>query len=152
VTISATEPGQAPGFLFAGPQSTQSRQLNSTSAGGFLFGDFEMPDGSGGGVFHALLEWLQPYLTYAWFVFLALWGGTANYVNQLRAKKVPFSFVAWVFELVISGFAGLCTAYLCESLNMPFPAIAVAAGVAGYQGGAAINKLKGYWPPKGTNL
>ncbi len=108
-----------------------------------------MPDGNGGGNIRALVEWIQPHLAYGWFVLLALWGGTANYISRVRTKGLPFSVVELIGEWSISGFAGLCTAYLCVYLEMPFPLIAVCAGISGHMGGRAIYLLEQYFVKKG---
>lgn len=108
-----------------------------------------MPDGTGGGVIRLIWEWAQPYFSYAWFVLLALWGGTANYIARVRRDGMPFSVLELIGEWSISGFAGLITAYLCMHLDMPFPLIAVFTGIAGHMGGRAISLLEKYFSTKG---
>lgn len=108
-----------------------------------------MPDGNGGRFLTELVEWLQPHIAYAWFLVLALWGGTANYISRVRRKGMPFSVIELIGEWTISGFAGLITAYLCSYLNLPFPMIAAFAGIAGHMGGRAIFVLEEYFTKKG---
>jgi hypothetical protein len=108
-----------------------------------------MPDGQGGGFIRAMIDLLQPHLAYAWFVLLALWGGTANYISRVRSKKLPFSVVELIGEWSISGFAGLITAYLCVHMGMPFPLTAVCTGISGHMGGRAIYLIEQYFIKKG---
>lgn len=103
-----------------------------------------MPDGSGGSFFRFVADWLQPHLAYGWFVLLALWGGTANYISRVRSKGMPFSVVELIGEWSISGFAGLITAYMCVYLGLSFPLTAAVTGIAGHMGGRAIALLENY--------
>lgn len=85
-----------------------------------------------------LLEWITQNLAYAWFVLLAAWGGTANYLTRQRRDNLPFSTAALLGEWSISGFSGLITAYMCVHLELSFALTAAAAGVAGHMGGRAV--------------
>lgn len=104
-----------------------------------------MPDGNGGGVIKDLVE---SGLGYIWFVLLALWGGTANYVNRIRRAKTAFSFVELVGEWTISGFAGLITAYVCAYMGMDFYMTAALAGISGHMGGRSIFIMEKYFQDK----
>ena len=77
-------------------------------------------------------------LGYLWFVFLAAWGGTVNYITRKKSDKSPFSVVELIGEWVISGFSGLITAFICQEMQMPFMYTAAACGVAGHMGGRGI--------------
>lgn len=86
----------------------------------------------------ALIRAIESAWYYLWFVFLGIWGGTVNYIGKLKGSQQPFSFVELVGEWTISGFSGLITAYVCESMGLDFAITAVAAGISGHMGGRAI--------------
>lgn len=76
---------------------------------------------------------------YVWFILLAIWGGTVNYISRLKDKSSEkFSFVELIGEWTISGFAGLLTAYVCIELELTWHMTAFFTGVAGHLGGRAI--------------
>lgn len=101
-------------------------------------------DGQGGGWFsQRVVEFINSTgLTYLWLLLLAAWGGTASYLGRVRKLGLPFSFAEWLGELVISGFSGIVTAYLCMWAGFP-PVLTFAfAGVAGHMGGRAISMIE----------
>lgn len=110
-----------------------------------------MPDGNGG---HFIKHLVESGLGYAWFILLALWGGTASYINRIRNSKVRFSFVELVGELTISGFAGLMTALVCNYMGFDLYLTAALAGISGHMGGRSIFILEKhlqsrfYWKPQ----
>jgi hypothetical protein len=57
------------------------------------------------------------WVTYAWVSVLSIWGGAANYVNKLKAGKSRFNLLEIVGEIVVSGFAGVMTFYICRGLR-----------------------------------
>jgi len=75
---------------------------------------------------------------YLWFVFLAIWGGTASYVSRLKKSKGCFSLVELLGEWTISGFSGIITAYVCNHFELEFFMTAALAGMAGHMGGRSI--------------
>jgi len=85
-----------------------------------------------------IIKWLLDNAAYAWFVMLAMWGGTANYISRQLRQNLPFSVVELIGEWSISGFSGLLTAYLCTHLELTFAMTAVATGIAGHMGGRSI--------------
>lgn len=110
-----------------------------------------MPDGQGGGLIKLLVD---AGLGYVWFILLAMWGGTVNYVNRVRKARLPFSLVELFGEWTISGFTGLITAYFCAEMGMTFYMTAALTGIAGHMGGRAIFimekwlQAKLYWRPE----
>lgn len=103
-----------------------------------------MPDGQGGNwLFARIMEFVHTTgLTYVWLMLLAAWGGTASYLARVRKLGLTFSFAEWLGELVISGFSGIVTAYLCMWAGFP-PVLTFAfAGVAGHMGGRAITLIE----------
>jgi len=81
---------------------------------------------------------ISEYAAVVWFVILAMLGGTANYTSKIKERGVTFSITEWLGELVISGFAGLMTYYICISLNVGTAMTAAACGICGHMGGRAI--------------
>lgn len=98
-----------------------------------------MDDGSGGNNFiKALSNANIEYFGYLWFIILAVWGGTVNYINRVRSERNPFSLVELLGEWMVSGFAGLITAYLCAEMGFSFYLTAALTGISGHMGGRAI--------------
>ena len=76
---------------------------------------------------------------YIWFVILAIWGGTVNYIQRVKSGKVEsFSLMELFGEWAVSGFAGLLTAFICHEMNLSWQLTAFATGIAGHMGGMAI--------------
>ena len=82
--------------------------------------------------------------SYAWFVILAIWGGTINYFNRVRRAGIPFSFVELVGEWSVAGFTGLITAYICVDLGFSFALTAALTGISGHMGGRGLFMLEQY--------
>lgn len=91
-----------------------------------------------------LLDVSPGVLGYAWLLLLAVWGGTANYVSRIRKHKTPFSLAELLGEWVISGFAGVVTAYACWEMGWSYYATAAAVGIGGHMGGRAIGLME-HW-------
>lgn len=81
---------------------------------------------------------LENTLGYGWFVFLAIWGGTASYLGRLKKLKSSFSITELIGEWTISGFAGIITAYFCMHFELSFFLTASLTGMSGHMGGRAI--------------
>lgn len=92
-----------------------------------------------------LSKLLEAGLGYVWFVILAIWGGTVNYLSRIRQGKVEaFSFAELVGEWTVSGFAGLLTAFICMEMDFSWHLTAFFTGVSGHLGGRAIYMFEGY--------
>ena len=88
-------------------------------------------------------QFFEAGLGYLWFVVLAIWGGTANYITRRKKdKSMPFSLIELLGEWVISAFAGILTALICAEMGMSYYMTAAVAGVAGHMGGRAIFMLE----------
>lgn len=103
-----------------------------------------------------LSKLIEGGLGYVWFLVLAIWGGTVNYLSRIKQGKVEvFSFAELVGEWAISGFAGLLTAYICTEMNLSWHMTAVMTGIAGHMGGRAIFIFESYFksrlPSKGNS-
>jgi|GEM_PF-1537373 len=87
----------------------------------------------------ALREMWVQISAYIWFIMLACFGGLANYLSKVRANnQKSFSLVELLGEFVLSGFAGLMTAFFCIDVGFSFEMTAAAAGVAGHMGGRGV--------------
>lgn len=93
----------------------------------------------------ALLKHLMDLgLGYVWFILLAIWGGTVNYINRRKGDKLPFSVVELIGEWAVSGFAGIITVLICQEMGMTATITAAFAGIAGHMGGRSIFLLERY--------
>ncbi len=106
--------------------------------------------------FQAVIDkFIDTGLTYIWLLFLALWGGTVNYITRVRQGTVDrFSFVELIGEWAISGFSGFLAVTVCMELQVSWYMTAFFTGVAGHMGGRAIfifeywvkNRFNSYFP------
>ena len=84
-------------------------------------------------------------LTYAWVIFLSIWGGVVNYVNKVKAGTATrFNITELIGDIVTSGFVGVLTFWMCQASDIDPLLTAVMVGVAGHMGARAIAKLEGY--------
>ena len=74
---------------------------------------------------------------YLWFIMLAAWGGTVNYITRLKNGH-QFKWLELISEWMISAFSGLLTAYACAESELSWNVTAVMVGVAGHMGGQGI--------------
>ena len=84
-------------------------------------------------------------LTYIWVSLLAMAGGLVAFIRRLNKKCTPeplgLILIKLIGELVISGFAGLVTFYLCEFLEVQPLLTAVLVAISGHMGGNAIDLI-----------
>lgn len=93
----------------------------------------------------SLSKLIDAGLGYVWFIILAVWGGTVNYLSRIKQGKVEaFSFAELVGEWAVSGFAGLLTAFICTEMQMSWHMTAFFTGVSGHLGGRAIYMFEQY--------
>lgn len=80
-----------------------------------------------------------PAVTYFTVLLLAFWGGVAGYAHKVKTGITKrFSISELVGELVISGFVGIITFYLCEYAHFPQPLTGACVGIAGHMGSRFI--------------
>lgn len=92
-------------------------------------------------------------LGYLWFVLLAVWGGTANYIHRSNNDAArEFRVIELIGEWFISGLSGLLTAYLCAEAGFSYYITAVACAVAGHMGGRAINLIEHIFKSRVPNI
>lgn len=109
------------------------------------------------GVGAAIAKLAETGLAWFWFIVLAVWGGTANYISRVRKEGMKFSTVELIGEWSISGFAGVITALLCMEMGMSQLLTFALVGISGHAGGRAIfvletlysAKFGGKQPPSG---
>ncbi|MBM7070886.1 phage holin family protein [Shewanella sp. 202IG2-18] len=90
-----------------------------------------------------LKQLVEAGLGYVWLVVLAIWGGTVNYLTRRKKdKSMPFSVIELLGEWVISAFAGVLTAFICQEMGMSYMFTCAMAGIAGHMGGRAIFMLE----------
>lgn len=101
-----------------------------------------MPDSSGGG--NLIRELLTSGAAWVWFIVLAAWGGTVNYISRTRKDKTPFSLVELVGEWTIAGFAGVITGLICMEYQVSQYLTFAAVAISGHAGGRAIFMFERY--------
>lgn len=78
-------------------------------------------------------------LTYAWVLLLAMFGGLANFIGKYKRGDVrAFNVTELIGELVVSGFAGIITYYLCAWSEIDPMLTAAMVGVCGHMGSRAV--------------
>lgn len=84
-------------------------------------------------------------LTYLWVGALSMAGGLVAFIRRLNKAKEPqpiyMIFLKLLGELIVSGFTGVVTFYLCEHLETQALLTAVLVAVSGHMGGNAIDLL-----------
>lgn len=103
-----------------------------------------MPDNTGA----ILTKLIEGGLGYIWFIVLALWGGTVNYLSRIRKGSMAFSFAELVGEWSISGFTGIITAYICAEMQFSFYMTAALVAISGHMGGRALFVLESWFKHK----
>ncbi|MDD2885284.1 MAG: phage holin family protein [Dechloromonas sp.] len=78
-------------------------------------------------------------ITYVWVIVLSLWGGVSGYVRKMKLGLISrFSFVELIGEIVLSGFVGVVTFWLCEWSGINPLLSAALIGISSHMGSRAI--------------
>lgn len=78
-------------------------------------------------------------ITYVWILVLSAFGGVANNIRKIKSGELKrFSFSELVGDLVISGFLGVITFFLCEYENLDHMLTAAIIGMSAHQGTRGI--------------
>lgn len=78
-------------------------------------------------------------LTYSWVLVLAVWGGTVNTIRNIKSgNRNSFSIAEWIGDIVIAGFIGLVTFFLCEYSGIDPMLSAVLIGISSHQGARGL--------------
>lgn len=72
-------------------------------------------------------------LGYAWLLIISVWGGTVRYITDIKLGNKP-SFIAWLYEAVVSAFVGVITAMTCQYYQLDFLLTSAITGVAAHNG------------------
>lgn len=79
------------------------------------------------------------FLTYVWVFSLSVWGGVAGYIRKLKnGAMLRFSLSEIIGDVVISGFVGVLTFFICESAETPQLLSAALIGISSHMGSRAI--------------
>ena len=88
-------------------------------------------------------------LTYMWVFLLSIAGGVVAFIRRLNQTSNPLPlhivFTRLFGELLISGFAGVVTFYLCEYWEFNGLLTAVMVAISGHLGGSAIDRITRVW-------
>ncbi|MFI3221611.1 MAG: phage holin family protein [Methylococcaceae bacterium] len=80
-----------------------------------------------------------PFITYAWVIGMAALGGVAHYIKKINSGlNKPFSIAELAGEIIISGFVGLLTFFICDATAVDIRITAVFVGISGHMGSRAI--------------
>lgn len=75
------------------------------------------------------------FLTYLWVLLLATWGGTAHNIKKIKEGDLKrFSIAEWIGDIVIAGFIGVLTFFLCEYAGLSQILTAAFVGISSHQG------------------
>lgn len=79
------------------------------------------------------------FITYLWVFAMAMLGGVANNVKKIKDGTLKrFSFSELVGDLIISGFLGIVTFFLCEYAGLDRMLTAALIGMSAHQGTRGI--------------
>jgi hypothetical protein len=83
------------------------------------------------------------WLTYLWVMALSFYAGAVNHLRKIRDGTIPrFSISELIGDIVISGFLGVMTFFLCESLNFSSILEAFVVGAVAHMGTRGIVLLE----------
>jgi hypothetical protein len=86
---------------------------------------------------------LDVVLSWALLIGLSLWGGAASFYRKLRDGHArAFNITELLGELVVSGFTGVLTANLCDSMGWSTSWKYFLVGIASHMGSRALFKLE----------
>lgn len=97
---------------------------------------------------NVIRQLIETGIGWIWFIFLAMWGGTANYISRIKKDGMKFSTVELIGEWAISGFAGLVTGFICLEYNLSLYMTFALVAIAGHAGGRTIFILESIWQKK----
>lgn len=72
-------------------------------------------------------------ITYLWVVCLSALGGTVSHFVKYQSGE-QLTFKGWCIDVVISGFVGIITFFLCEYAGFPPILTAATVGITSHQG------------------
>jgi hypothetical protein len=88
-------------------------------------------------------------LTYLWVLGVSMFGGLASFIIKLNQSKdsLPIGklFIQLIGVLIVAGFVGVATFFLCQAWQLDGMYTAFAVAVSGHLGAEAIKGLTGVW-------
>jgi predicted CDP-diglyceride synthetase/phosphatidate cytidylyltransferase len=79
------------------------------------------------------------WITYAWVMLLASWGGIVGYIRKVKDGLSPrFSLTEMIGEVVTSGFFGLLTFWAAQASGLDQLMTAVLVGISGHAGARTV--------------
>lgn len=81
------------------------------------------------------------------FVFLAIGGGIARYLNGYT-NGIPFNLGMFAASSAVSGFSGLMFSFLGNSMGFPLQIVYIMAGTGGFMGDQTMKFLFEYFKKK----
>lgn len=78
-------------------------------------------------------------LTYGWVIGISVAGGVSSFISKIKRGHIrSFNIFELIGELVISGFAGVITFWLCESAGLDQLMTAAFVGISGHMGSRGL--------------
>lgn len=84
---------------------------------------------------------IESLWVWVWVLLISFWAGTVSMIRKIRLGETRFSLAQWLGELIISGFIGFMTYYLCIHADIAEPLTAVCVGVSSYMGTKSLDIL-----------
>lgn len=84
-------------------------------------------------------EILRQVSLYAFFVWVAVWGGFVRYFQYQKDNKEAFSWMALWVHVLSASFAGLVTALVGKHYGLPFEMIGALSALSGHMGTPLVN-------------
>ncbi|EGQ7854332.1 phage holin family protein [Vibrio vulnificus] len=72
------------------------------------------------------------------FIAASLWGGVVAHILHIRKYKKPFVWREALMQVVVSGFSGVLTIFLCRYAGSPEMLTGFMVGTAGFMGSKAL--------------
>ena len=85
-----------------------------------------------------LIEVCKQSLPYITTFALAMFGGLVKHVSNLRNTSKSFKLREFVFDLIVSSFAGLLMYFLCKEAGVSDFMSAILIAISGHMGTQAI--------------
>jgi hypothetical protein len=86
-----------------------------------------------------------PWVTYAWVMLIAAWGGLIRFLNTMhkRRERLSVALCTLAIGLMTSIFVGVITFYVCELNGVDRLKTAILVAGTGFMGGESIRVLEG---------
>lgn len=87
---------------------------------------------------------LDIILSWVLLIGISFWGGVASFIRKMKDGHArAFNITELLGELVVSGFTGVLTANLCDSMGWSTSWKYFLVGIASHMGSRALFKLEG---------